>query len=171
LTAQERVAAERLGVQAHGNVGRSVDGRAEGQTAPALGDVPAYLPLGGEGDGRVGERGLGVRAHERVAVEVTEDETLRRDEPHRQPLGDAHGRVGGRAESKLVARDRHRELGAGSLGDSTAQELPQKRLLARLDAHVAADRQALAAQRRLNRERPPVDGHRGRRNRVLELGP
>ena len=44
-------------------------------------------------------------------------------------------------------------------------------MLAGLDVHVAADRQALAAERRLDRECSPVDGERGRLQRVLQLDP
>lgn len=93
------------------------------------------------------------------------------DESEGQPLRHAHGRVGGWAEPKVVAGDRHGELGAGPLGDQTLQDLAQQRLFAGLDANVAADWEKLAAEWRLDREGPAVDRERGRLKRPLRAPP
>jgi hypothetical protein len=49
--------------------------------------------------------------------------------------------------------------------------LAQQHLVAGLDPHVPADRQALATERRLDRKGPAVDGQRGWLKRVLEVRP
>jgi hypothetical protein len=165
------VAIQRLGVQAHGDVDRPIDRWADGKPVLGRGDVEPSLLLTGEGYRSVRERSLRVDPHEPVALEATEDESLRGDEPHGQPLRHADGRVARRAEAKLVAVDGHRKLGPGPLSDPTLQDLAQQHLVAGLDPHVPADRQALATERRLDRKGPAVDGQRGWLKRVLEVRP